>query len=83
MSLSFDNLDFRFRFLYDAQGCLEHKDDFDGEVSSADLERRAWTILECDDVLYLVHGIHHVNRFSYLISQYPCTENIEPVPFED
>lgn len=81
--MTFDDLDSKYHFQYDEEGCLIHHDSMLTEVIDADNEDRAWTVLEVDGELLVVHGLQYVNRFSHLISDFPCFEDFDCVPFED
>lgn len=39
-----------------------------------------WTVLDTDSGLITVSGFHHINRFAYILSEMPWTENIEVIP---
>ncbi len=48
-------------------------DDFE-LAQAADNIKRAWTLLDCDGKLYIAEGLHHVNRFAYIITRKPYTD---------
>jgi hypothetical protein len=41
--------------------------------------KNLWTIVDADGSLYAVTGVHRVNRFGYLVTEEPWTEDIEAV----
>ena len=80
--ITFDDLDTKYQFQYDPEGCLIHHDNMTSEVVEAMDEGRAWTLIEVDGVLYVEDGLTYINRISHFISDRPCYEN-HIVKFED
>ena len=49
-------------------------------VQNAD-PKTVWTIVECDESIWLIAGFHFVNRLGYLITQTPWASETETYLF--
>lgn len=73
--LTEDEFDAQFTVVPDAGGDSVRNDHNGIEPDSKHL----WTILDADGNLYAVTGLHFVNRFGYILTKEPWTEEIEAV----
>lgn len=44
---------------------------------------RVWTMVDCDNGMYLVQGLHHVNRICYMITNEPAESESEEYLFDE
>lgn len=35
-----------------------------------------WTITESDNKMYICSGFHYVNRIGYIVTQFPCKDDV-------
>ena len=43
---------------------------------------RVWTMVDCDNGMYLVQGLHHVNRVYYMVTVEPAKNEFEEYLFD-
>ena len=43
---------------------------------------RVWTMVDCDSGMYLIQGLHHVNRVYYMITIEPAESEFEEYLFD-
>jgi hypothetical protein len=73
--LTEDEFDAQFTVVLGADGASV-RDDYKGIAPDSN---NLWTIVDADGSLYAVTGVHFVNRFGYLVTEEPWTEDIEAV----
>ena len=56
-------------------GCMfeTHDEEFVHVLRNAD-DKKVWTYVEGDEGMYLIPGLHFVNRLGYLITEKPYTD---------
>ncbi|MEO3931368.1 hypothetical protein WMO79_00950 [Micrococcaceae bacterium Sec7.4] len=73
--LTEEEFDKQFTVVLDAGGDTVRNDYKGIDPDSKNL----WTILDAEGSLYAVTGVHRVNRFGYILTEEPWTEDIEAV----
>jgi hypothetical protein len=43
---------------------------------------RVWTMVDCDSGMYLIQGLHHVNRVYYMVTAEPAEDEFEEYLFD-
>lgn len=74
-NLTEEEFDRQFNVIPDAEGESIRPDPGNVALDSKHL----WTVVEADGSLYVQNGPHFVNRFGYLITEEPWTEETEAV----
>lgn len=85
--------DFDKKYKYDETVKSDYFDDGDGKLETfgkdvelaikLNNEKRCWTMIETDDVMYLMAGYHLVNRIYYVITTKPYESEDEAYLIEE
>jgi hypothetical protein len=64
-------------------GCMYETFDEEFDYVKNQPKENVWTIIDEEDELYIVSGLHIVNRLGYLITKEPCSSKNETYIIKD